>query len=696
MAGHIFTFQRYVFLICFITMIATPPPGAANVLDSVGETPFGTPRSWEMAGPSEPAQPSSYEAGDSNRGYPPVENFMVEMSDGIRLNTDVYYPQNGLDPWPVLLFRTPYGIDSDHIGYMAQYGYVCVCQDTRGRYGSEGTDELYRDDGWGPYHTDGLETVNWILDQAWCNGRIGTLGGSARGITQNMLAGALPDSVRCMSVSVAAANLYEHAAFPGGSFRKYDMEGWLNGLGSGRLIDSLYAHPNDGEWWSWMNPESRHHLETIPTFQYGGWFDLFLQGNIDSFTGLQYGGDAGAAGNQKLLIGPWAHTLGTTQVGQLEFPDAGFDTPEALIGSQEEWFDHWIWEIPNGIMETPPVAYYLMGDVDDPGAPGNEWLTTPDWPPPSQAVAYYLRDDGHLSSTPPSETEPPETYAYDPQHPVPTIGGGNLILPNGPYDQNPVLSRADVLVYQTEPLPAPVEITGPVIVNLFASSDRVDTDFTAKLCDVYPDGRAMLICDGILRARHRLSMESEDFLVPGEVYSFTIDLWETAIVFNAGHRILVAVSSSNYPRFDANPNTGDPFMQHDTTLVATNTVYHDPAYPSNLLLPVTGTLPSGIAENCGPTPGPRIQQLQQNHPNPASTITMIRFSVDRPGFARLLIYDAQGRVLRRLIDGYRDGGPQSALWDGLDAAGRSVPSGVYFYRLDAGTQSATKKLIWLR
>jgi predicted acyl esterase len=621
---------------------------------------------------------------------------MVEMSDGIRLNTDVYYPQDGLDPWPVLLFRTPYGIHGDHIGYMAQYGYACVCQDTRGRFGSEGTDNLFRDDGWGPYHTDGLDTVNWILNQAWCDGRIGTIGGSARGITQNMLAGALPESVRCMSVSVAAANMYEHAVFPGGAFRQYDMEGWLNYLGSGHIIDSLYAHPNDGEWWSWLNPESRHHLETIPTFQYGGWFDLFLQGNIDSFTGLQYGGGAGAAGNQKLLIGPWAHELGTGHVGELDFPDAGFGTPEALIGSEGEWFDYWIWGIPNGIMETPPIAYYLMGDVDDPGAPGNEWRTATDWPPPSQTVAYYLREGGLLSLIPPSETEPPEAYEYDPQHPVPTLGGGNLMLPNGPYDQNPVLWRSDVLVYQTEILTEPVEITGSVVVNLYASSDRIDTDFTAKLCDVYPDGRAILICDGILRARHRLSMETEDFLVPGDVYSFEIDLWDTAIAFGAGHRILVAVSSSNFPRFDANPNTGDPFMQHDTTLVATNTIFHEPDYPSHLLLPVTGTPPSGIADNQETTRGPRIQLLQQNHPNPVSASTTIRFSLDRSGPARLLVYDAQGRVLRRLIDGRRDAGTQAVTWDGLDAVGRPVPSGIYFYRLDVGSASATRTLTLLR
>ena len=241
---------------------------------------------------------------------------------------------------------------------------------------------MFRDDGWGPDHTDGLDTVEWILEQPWCNGGIGTLGGSARGITQNALAGALPDSVRCMYVVVAPSDMYGHAVFPGGAFRQYDIEGWLNGQGSSHMIDSLYVHPDYGEWWSWGNAKTQHPLETIPTCQVGGWYDLFLQGNIDSFTGLQYGGGAGAAGNQKLMIGPWSHgSIGGGSVGELYYPDAGFSTPEGLIGSQLEWFVHWLNGLPNDIMGLPPVAYYMMGDGDDPEGPENEWRTSDVWPP---------------------------------------------------------------------------------------------------------------------------------------------------------------------------------------------------------------------------------------------------------------------------------------------------------------------------
>lgn len=627
-----------------------------------------------------------------------VENFQVEMSDGILLNTDVYYPSGGSGPWPALLYRTPYNIESDNIGALAEYGYACVCQDTRGRFGSEGTDQMFRDDGWGPDHRDGLETVQWILQQPWSDGRIGTLGGSARGITQNMLAGALPPGVLCMSVQVAPAGMYEHAVFPGGAFRQHDIEGWLTQQGSAYLIDSLYAHPNDDEWWSWLDTETRHPLENIPTFQYGGWFDLFLQGTIDSFTGLQYGGGAGAAGNQKLLIGPWTHGLGASQVGELEFPDAGFATPEALIGTSGEWFNHWIWDYPNGVMDKPPIAYYVMGDVDQPGAPGNEWRTSWEWPPPSQTVAYFLRSDGRLSLGPPAGPEDPESYAYDPQDPVPTLGGGNLSLPSGPYDQNPVLWREDVLVYQTDPLIAPVEVVGPIEVDLYVSSDRVDTDFTAKLCDVYPDGRAMLLCDGILRARHRESMESEEFLSPGEVYPVSIDLWETANVFDRGHRILVAVSSSNYPRFDANPNTGDPFMQQQTRLVATNTIYHDPEHPSRLLLPVTGEVPTGIEISDGrPEAGsaPAILFLT-NHPNPFAESTQIRFGLASPGPARLTLCDAAGREVRQIATGWMEAGTHTLAVDARDGSGRRLPSGVLYCVLTAGNSRESRRVLSVR
>ncbi|MBD3163378.1 MAG: CocE/NonD family hydrolase [Candidatus Eisenbacteria bacterium] len=629
--------------------------------------------------------------------YPPVENFRVEMPDGVGLNTDVYFPQDELDPWPVLLYRTPYGIAGDNIGWAADHGYVAVCQDTRGRYGSEGIDRMFRDDGWGPDHTDGLDTVEWILAQPWCNGDVGTLGGSARGITQNALAGALPDSVRCMYVVVAPSDMYAHAVFPGGALRQYDIEGWLTGQGSTHMIDSIYAHPNYDEWWTWGNAKTRHHLETIPTYQVAGWYDLFLQGNIDSFTGLQYGGGDGAIGNQKLLIGPWSHgSMGGGSVGELFYPDAGFATPEALIGTQSEWFLHWLNGIPHDIMDLPPVAYYMMGDGDDPGAPGNEWRAVDAWPPPARPTAFYLRAGGRLDPDPPGSSEAPDVYAYDPLDPVPTLGGGNLILPSGPYDQRPVLERDDVLVYQTDPLETPIEVAGPVEVVLHASSDRLDTDFTAKLCDVYPDGRVMLVCDGIIRARHRNGMDREDQLEPGAVYAFTIDLWSTGIAFNAGHRILLAVSSSNHPRFDANPNTGEPFMEHTTTLVATNAVHHAPGAASHLTLPVLLEPAGAEQETVALPPSGRILSLSAT-PNPASPLTLIRFALAEPGAVRLDVYDPAGRRVRSVLPtASLPGGRHAARWDGTDDRGHSVPSGTYFLLLEAEGETRSARVMLIR
>ena len=230
--------------------------------------------------------------------------------------------------------------------------------------------------------------------------------------------------------------------------------------------------------------------------------------------------------------------------------------------------------------------YYVMGDPLDPKAPGNLWRTADSWPPPATETPYYLRDGGRLLPDAPSAGESPQIYAYDPKDPVPTRGGANVYLPAGPMDQRCVEDRPDVLLFTTPVLEEPLEVTGRVKVLLWASSSAVDTDFTAKLTDVYPDGRSLLLLDGILRARHRETMEREDFMEPGRIYRFEIDLWSTSIIFNKGHHIRVAISSSNFPRFDANPNTGAQSWDEKNPIVAKNTIYHDAEHPSHILLPV--------------------------------------------------------------------------------------------------------------
>ena len=316
------------------------------------------------------------QAPSSRTGAPrdyTLQQFMVAMTDGVHLHTRVAIPASGAGPWPVLLYRTPYNVENTNVDWVADAGYVGVSQDTRGRFASEGIDRMWRDEGYGPDNRDGAETVQWVFQQPWCNGRIATYGASASAINENLLAAALPESVRCMITYMAAADLYDDLVFNGGAFRQIDVETWLRGQGAEYNIDSVYVHPNHDAWWGWLDTTPRHPLETIPTYQIGGWFDIFPNGPIHSFTGLQDGGGPGAAGNQKLIMGPWIHGSEAEQQGELTFPGSSSDNAQALIGMYWEWLNYWILDDANGIMSKPPIAYYMMGDATDPNAPGNEW-----------------------------------------------------------------------------------------------------------------------------------------------------------------------------------------------------------------------------------------------------------------------------------------------------------------------------------
>ncbi|MBD3337170.1 MAG: CocE/NonD family hydrolase, partial [Candidatus Eisenbacteria bacterium] len=418
--------------------------------------------------------------------------------------------------------------------------------------------------------------------------------------------------------------------------------------------------------------------------------DLFADGQVAKFLGLQFNGGPGALGNQKLIMGAWCHGSGT---GELEYPaNNTMGAAQALIGYQGDWYDHWIHGVPNGIMDLPAMAYYLMGDVDDPHGPGNEWRTTETWPPPGVVEeSWYLHEEGILNLTPPGPEEAPAGYSFDPYDPVPTIGGANLIGELGPYDQRPVEGRPDVILYTSEILENPVEVSGPVRLILYASSDRIDTDFTAKLTDVYPDGRSMLVCDGILRARHRLSMETEDFLTPHQVYEFEILIGNTAIVFNHGHRIRLAVSSSNYERFDVNPNTGEPFdLEYDTMLTAFNTLRQDAQYPSRLILPVNyGSASVRPAMEAG-------LRLVRVSPNPCQAQATWRITLDAPQHVRVDVYQPDGRHVSRLADRLFTPGGHQVTWNGCGGDGRAAAAGVYLLRASDGSAVSTMKLLLVK
>jgi len=503
---------------------------------------------------------------------PAPQAFQVPMSDGTLLATDVYLPQEGKGPWPVIMLRTPYGRQS---GKPDLPGYAIVMQDVRGRGTSQGHARPFFDDGW-TEHQDGLDTVKWVLAQPWCNGRIGTMGGSALGITQSMLAGANPPGVFCQQIVVGTGNLYADAGYTGGMFCEALMAGWLKAAAWPEdNLSIMLAHPDYD--WTWAGADADRaiwrNLVNIPAVHWGGWFDIFTEGTLDSFVTRSR-----IAHNQWLVIGPWPHGFGR-KVGDLEFPPNAVEVPKPGMDARF-WCDYWLRGVDTGLMQTARVHYYTMGACGEPGAPGNVWREAESWPVPATPTRFYLAPGGRLQREVPAAAS--LHYTYDPANPVPTIGGRNLTIKAGPMDQRPVEGRPDVLLFTTPPLPRPLEVTGRVFLHLFAASSAPDTAFTAKLTDVYPDGRSMLLTDGILRASCRRSFVTPEPLVPGQAYEFRINAGSTSIIFNRGHRIRLAVSSSNAPRFAAHPNT----WRTGTPQRAEQTVFLGGDQASYLVLPV--------------------------------------------------------------------------------------------------------------
>jgi hypothetical protein len=522
------------------------------------------------------------------------QTYMVEMRDGIKLATDVYLPQ-GNGPFPAVLYRTPYGKSYDNnILSLLDAGIACVIQDQRGRYASQGNFSLFGTDG-----QDANDTVEWMTNQSWFNGNYGTLGGSADGITQYMQIPYL-DNIQCQFIEVATPNLYEHASFQGGAPRRMLMKNWLEGIGEEHLYEMLFDYPNNtAEWvrdrvineWEWANV-------TWPSIHVGGFYDCFCQGILDGYTGYQYKGGPGGKDNAKLILGPWTHNLWDPSPGDLTFPDASEDPwtytiyaamfGEKLLNTMEL----------GDYRDMPNVTYYVMGDTETTSEDWNRWATATEWPVPYSNETYYFRDN-HTLSTEPQMENANFSYIFNPSDPVETIGGANLLANQGPRDQTPVESRDDVLLFDYNVTEEPVNITGRVWANLFVTSNCTDTDFTIKLCDVYPDGRSMLVCDGIIRARYREGQHKETLMdgSANTIYELWVDLWSTSYVFNEGHRIRVAISSSNYPRFDVNPNTGaqiEPFEEGDSYNCANNTLILSSTNKSSIIFPIPDSQPDFV------------------------------------------------------------------------------------------------------
>ncbi|UCD49960.1 MAG: CocE/NonD family hydrolase [Phycisphaerales bacterium] len=509
-----------------------------------------------------------------------LETVMVPMRDGIRLATDVHRP-DGDGPWPAVLIRTPYNKDGvrEFASEATKRGYALVAQDFRGRFASEGEDDpVFLHGGWGD-HQDGYDTVEWIAQRDWSNGKVGGYGVSAPGIALNMMAPSRPPHLVCCYASVAFSSMYHQGAYQGGAFRRSLLEKWLALSGFGpKNLETFRAHPDYDDFWEQFDCERVAEKVNVPSMFVGGWYDIFSLGTLNSFTTVNQRGDTGARGKCRLVMEAYGH--GRNDV--LVFPNAG--QPEAA--NVWNWFDIWLKHDGAGLEKIPTVQYFVMGDPNDPNTPGNQWRTAENWPVAAEAKKVYFHCDKRLHLAPPKDLFGSLSYRYDPQNPVPTIGGNNLLISKGPMDQRPVENRDDVLLFESPPMRRHVEITGPVTVTLWVSSTAPDTDFTAKLCDVYPDGRSMIVVDGILRARHRNSMVRNELMQPDKIYQLEIDLWATSLVFSPGHRVRVALSSSNAPRFEPNPNTGETAGRHDKAQAATNTIYMNADHPSHITFPV--------------------------------------------------------------------------------------------------------------
>jgi putative CocE/NonD family hydrolase len=550
-------------------------------------------------------------------------NVAAKMRDGVTLRADIYRPK-AEGKFPVLLVRTPY----DKTGSMgfglraAARGYAVIAQDVRGRFESEGE--------WYPFKNesqDGYDTVEWAAALPYSNGKVGMFGGSYVGATQFLAAIAKPPHLSGICPNVTASNYHDGWTYQGGAFEQWFNESWATGLAmntmrrrvesSGNAIawtkilplraypvleapeseglapyfTDWLAHPNYDDYWKQWSIEDHYAQVQVPVLSFAAWYDIFLGGSLKNFVRLKTeAGTEAAKRGQRLAVtvGGHAGQSSTGKVGAVEF---GNKLPADLDEITLRWYDWLLKGEANGVEKEKPVKIFVMGK--------NEWRDEDDWPLArakntryflhSSGAANGLGGNGSLSTVAPAD-EKPDQYVYDPNDAVPTIGGplccGALPTGIGPEDQRPAEARSDVLVYTTPAFAKDTEVTGPVSLDLYVSSSAVDTDFTGMLVDVWPNGFAQNLTSGILRLRYRNSQEKPELANPGETYHIAVDLWSTSNVFLAGHKLRLEVSSSNFPRFDRNLNTGEEQARATRMIKATNVIYHDKAHPSALVVPV--------------------------------------------------------------------------------------------------------------
>jgi len=569
-------------------------------------------------------------------------NVAVKMRDGVTLRADIFRPKAD-GKFPVLLQRTPYDKNNEvSIGLAgAARGYVVIVQDVRGRYTSEGE--------WYPFRheqADGYDTVEWVASLPYANGQVGMMGASYVGATQMLAAIAQPPHLAAIAPNVTASNYHDGWTYQSGAFEQWFNQNWTTQLAANTLeryvhdnanaligaptlplanfpifnfgqlpadekltaaiapyyLDWL-AHPDYDDYWKQWSIEENFSRIQVPMLQVGGWYDIFNAGTLRNYMGAKaHGATEAARTKQHVLIEIGGHAGFGRRIGDVDFG------PHALENGYTDvildWYDFLFKGIQNQFASDKPVKIFTMGV--------NEYRQHDDWPvPQAQNTKYFLhssgkanslRGDGTLSTTAP-KSEPTDSYVYNPANPTPTVGGPLCCdaehFEPGPRDQRSVENRDDVLVYSTSPLTQDVEVTGPVTATLFVKSSAVDTDFTAKLIDVYPAnawyplGYALNLTDSIARLRYRSGRERGELVNPNEPVAVTITLYPTSNVFAAGHRIRLDVSSSNFPRFDVNPNTGEAIGRERRRVVPDNTVFHERGRASRVVLPVVPVSPSG-------------------------------------------------------------------------------------------------------
>jgi putative CocE/NonD family hydrolase len=560
----------------------------------------------------------------------------MKTRDGVTLYSDIYRPKAD-GTFPIILMRTPYDKSVSWAvapAYqVATQGYIVIVQDVRGRYTSEGE--------WYPFRhesEDGYDAIEWAAALPFSNGKVGMTGGSYVGATQMLAAIAHPPHLAGICPVVTASNYHDGWTYQGGALEQWFDQNWTTQLATNtlwRLIEKdtnallgaptlplthypafnyaalpvgadstaqlapyyldWLAHPDYDAYWKQWSIEEHFPDIQVPALHIGGWYDIFLGGTLRNYMGIKaHGGTEAARNGQRLLIQIGGHAGFGRKIGDVDFGDEAVKFPptDVLLA----WYDYLFKGVKNEFSQTDkPVRIFAMGE--------NAYHQESDWPPPEGKLNRYflhsggsansLRGDGSLSLAAPKK-ETPDKFAYDPANPVPTIGGSLCCdaehYEPGPRDQRAAENRNDVLVYSTKPLDEDMEVTGPVTLELWAKSSAVDTDFTAKLVDVSSNGLALDLTDGILRMRYRESQEKPEMMNPDGIYKVAVDLWATSNVFKKGHILRLEVSSSNFPRFDRNLNTGSIQATSRDFVSAINTILHDSEHPSALLVPV---IPAG-------------------------------------------------------------------------------------------------------